>query len=119
MWEEFNETLASLAGPEAIDCGHLRQMTEASKEFDCGQAAFQAGRALRISHAFNGIDSWVVGGIAVNSRNEYFLVIGDSDITGGGGPFGPKPAVKVFMCSRPLEFPGPRNFMDCPHRKEI
>ncbi len=118
MRVKFEERLTELAGVGAVNCGHFAWEGDGNALVQCAQSALSGKSAFRPSSAVLGIDSALLKGIAVNSKGEIFLVIGDSDVHGGGGRT-PKPALVSFKCIEPSRPVDPGTLFDCKNRVEI
>ena len=118
MVERFEFRLSELAGVGAEDCGSYGWEDDGSAQIQCGNSAAEVGRAFRLYGRVPGLDSVLYKGIARNSGGEVFLIIGDSDVRGGGGWWA-KPKVFAFLCAA---HKGPmtlENVFDCIDRREI
>lgn len=97
MERSFQKALAELSGLGSTDCGRLRLEKIDTQVMPCVTTALEARLSFRASEVGRGIDSFLLVGLAQNSDGELFLVLGDSDVTGGGGPRA-EPQVWLFRC---------------------
>jgi hypothetical protein len=78
------QKLLDVAGPNAIDCGHVEIKEDKSKINSCVDAAIKTHSAFMARYERMGIDSRVMTGLAENQQGEFFTLLYDSDSSGGG-----------------------------------
>jgi hypothetical protein len=118
MTERFNDRLEVLAGASAVNCGSFGWDEPGTAVIECANAAAEAGNPYWLYGRVRGIDSILYKGIARNVNGEIFLVIGDSDVHGGGG-WWPKPRVVAFKCIGNMGRVESETVFDCKNRTEI
>lgn len=92
--------------------------SDGSAQIQCGNLAAAVGKAFRFYGWAPGIDCVLYKGIARSSRGEVFLIIGDSDVRGGGGWWA-KPKAFAFLCAGHKGPMNSENVFDCIDRREI
>ncbi len=97
MERSFQTALAELSGMGSTECGRMRAGENDAQVMPCVTTALESRRSFRASQVGRGIDSFVLVGLAQNADGELFLVLGDSDVTGGGG-LRAEPQVWLFRC---------------------
>lgn len=119
MVSTFMQRLNSLAGEDARDCGAFFAFDgEGAEQMDCANAAIASGKPFRVYCRVRGIDSVIFRGMAGNSRGELFVVIGDTDASGGSA-MRPKPSVNAFACGKQRVQLESADCFDCDPRTEI
>lgn len=97
MERSFQTALAELSGMGSTECGRLRLGVIDTQVMPCVTTALESRRSFHASEVGRGIDSFVLVGLAQNADGKLFLVLGDSDVTGGGG-LRAEPQVWLFRC---------------------
>ena len=93
----FQTALAELSGRGSAECGRMRAGEIDTQVMPCVTTALESRRSFHASEVGQGIDSFVLVGLAQNADGELFLVLGDSDVTGGGS-LRAEPQVWLFRC---------------------
>ena len=118
MLERFDDRLKELSGAGAVNCGSFGWDEPGTAAIECANSAGEARKPYWLYGRVRGIDSILYKGVARNLEGEMFLVIGDSDVHGGGG-WRAKPAVFSFRCTGNREILELENLFECNNRTEI
>jgi hypothetical protein len=113
----FQKQLLSIAG-NSESCGHSPLEPSDSSVRDCVDAAIAARRPFYASSDWEGIDSYIVVGLAQDARGHLFLVVGDSDVNGGGARRA-EPSVSTYRCSARVNAPSSDFMGRCGDRVEL
>src|SRR5262244_3259128 len=72
--EVMDRRLQQLAGPHALNCGHVKVKKSPTKATSCAQRAFKRGQPFYVRYDFKGIDSDLAGGLASDGQGNLFEV---------------------------------------------
>ena len=96
---DLQSTLASLAGPNPMDCGYVRFGEDSQAADACAVSAFTAGRPFFVSYDRMGTDSHLVRGLVQDSSGRLWVIDYDGNTGGGGGD--DRPAIDQQSCDAP------------------
>jgi hypothetical protein len=91
--------IQQLAGPQAVDCGHVAFGADRTRSGSCLLAAIEAGRPLWVRYDRQGIDSHIETVLVRTLGGPFVRLEYDSDIRGSGSTFWAKPKLSEYPCS--------------------
>ena len=105
----LHDHIAKLAGPDAVDCGHVGIRQSPQGATDCGLKAFSENRPFRLSYQLQGIDSDVAVGVVYTKAGEAFGADFDSmgwDVSGlpKDHVLSAENHIITYPCPKPVKF---------------
>ena len=77
--------LQGVAGPDAAACGEVPLRQKRTEAAACARRAMKSGKPFWVAFQVQGNDSLLWEGAAGDGRGGYWMILHDSDITGGSG----------------------------------
>lgn len=100
--DAMEKRTSRMAGPKAVDCGHVDASKSPKDATDCAQGAFLQHKPFRVRYDLQGIDSDVAAGLVLTPQGKLFAIFFDGDPYGGGGTSEQNQRVYVQLCPKPV-----------------